>query len=73
VNHRSSRVVIVVLIALAAMAMAACGGSSARSAVQGADVSEAVSIRRSSAWAASSPAETFPTRARTVARVGFLT
>jgi phage shock protein E len=42
-NHRS-RVVFVVLIALAAMAMAACGGSAAQPAVQTVDASEAVSM-----------------------------
>jgi phage shock protein E len=42
-NHRS-RVVFVVLIALAAMAMAACGGSTAQPAVRMADASEAVSM-----------------------------
>jgi phage shock protein E len=41
-NRRSSRIVIVILFALAAMALAACGGSSAQSAIQKVDPSEAV-------------------------------
>jgi phage shock protein E len=43
-NHRFSSVVFVVLIVLASMAMAACGGSTAQPAVQMADASEAVSM-----------------------------
>jgi phage shock protein E len=42
VNHRSSRIIIVILFALAAMALSACGGSSAQSAIQKVDASEAV-------------------------------
>jgi phage shock protein E len=41
-NHRSTRFGLVVLLALAAIAIAACGGSSARSAIQKVDPSEAV-------------------------------
>jgi phage shock protein E len=43
-NRRSSRIVIVVLIVLAAMAMAACGATPSQSAVRTADASEAVSM-----------------------------
>lgn len=44
VNHRSSRIVLVVLFALAAMALSACGGASARPAIQKVDASEAVQM-----------------------------
>jgi rhodanese-related sulfurtransferase len=43
-DDRRARIVIIVLFALAAMAMAACGGSAAQPAVQRADASEAVSM-----------------------------
>jgi phage shock protein E len=43
-DDRRARIVIVVLLALTALAVAACGGSSAQPAIQTAEASEAVSM-----------------------------